>query len=506
MIIDVHTHIHSLQEDGLRAEGDIFVEECRRNGVRLILVSSVGAFERYPAAEDVHRYNALVETFDARMGDRTRWLLYINPQHESCRQEIDHWSERGAVGVKLWVSLKDESGSLDRTVEAVRYAGRKGLPVLIHAWDRRGPNLPGEVTLDEFAELAERCPEATLIGAHANGNWRHAIGALRGRLPKAYVDICGSFPEKGMVEALVEDIGADRILYGSDATGRSMASQISKVVLADIAEEQKESILWKNAARVFGLEGLREQDQPEPSLRPESDLPDRQEDHFCFCGRWPFFETACETPAHLEKELERHDVAKAFTGDLGSVYRMDLEAANAAFLSACAGCARVAPLAVVNPCTSNWRHVLDKMDDGFAGVLLHPYLHNWRPDDPGHAALFRACSEQSKPVWMNCRLGDDRCRHSGVEHHLPNADELIAFAANAPPNRYVFQGLGRHETNRFLEATQGDDRFRTEISRLTDGTGVLQDVLERHGRDKLVMGSEYPLRDMKQVWWTALRV
>ena len=39
--------------------------------------------------------------------------------------------------------------------------------VLIHTFDRWGPNLPGEIDLEEFAKLAERSSELPLIAAHA---------------------------------------------------------------------------------------------------------------------------------------------------------------------------------------------------------------------------------------------------------------------------------------------------------------------------------------------------
>ncbi|GAG35523.1 unnamed protein product, partial [marine sediment metagenome] len=248
----------------------------------------------------------------------------------------------------------------------------KGLSVLIHTWQKTEGNGPGEITLAEFAWLAEQCPEARIVGAHSGGNWRHSIGVLRDRAPNAHVDVSGYYPERGLVEALVRDIGAERILFGSDLLGRTQASQLAKVVLADITEEEKELILWKNAARVFNLEDI----PPAPCapLRPVDELPDFRTDHFCFCGRWPFHEGPWATPSQLDDLLDEAGIETAYTGDFGTLYRQDLESANNRFLEAARATRRVAPLATMNPRAHNWRSVIRHLKDGFAGAIVFPYV------------------------------------------------------------------------------------------------------------------------------------
>jgi len=61
------------------------------------------------------------------------------------------------------------------------------------------------------------------------------------------------------------------------------------------------------------------------------------------------------------------------------------------------------------------------------------------------------------------------------------------------------------EICRFLEEAPKDARFRFEISRLTDHPGALDQVAARHGMSRLVMGSEFPLRDIRSVRWAAQR-
>jgi predicted TIM-barrel fold metal-dependent hydrolase len=49
----------------------------------------------------------------------------------------------------------------------------------------------------------------------------------------------------------VRELGAARVLYGSDAGGRSFASQLGKVLGADIPESAKRLILGENLKRLL---------------------------------------------------------------------------------------------------------------------------------------------------------------------------------------------------------------------------------------------------------------
>jgi hypothetical protein len=50
----------------------------------------------------------------------------------------------------------------------------------------------------------------------------------------------------------VRELGPGRVLFGSDAPGRSFASQLAKVQDADITESQRRMILGGNLRRMLG--------------------------------------------------------------------------------------------------------------------------------------------------------------------------------------------------------------------------------------------------------------
>jgi len=501
MIIDIHAHPWP------RDPGDKVPElarQCGMNGVSLVLTSMGTPLPAYPNTDEVRKTNDVARDFARGSAGLCRWLAYLNPQNADWHEELERCIAEGAVGVKLLTSLKDSEDRMDKSAEVIHGVAAKGLATLIHTWQKTSGSGPGEITLIEFAWLAEQCPEARIVGAHSGGNWRHSIGVLRDGMPNAHVDVSGYYPERGLVEALVRDIGAERILFGSDVLGRTQASQLAKVVFADIPDKEKDLIFGTNAARVFNLHDI----PPARSapLRPVEQMPDLKTEHFCFCGRWPIFEGRWVTPAELDEVLTGAGIKKAYTGDLDSLYRQDLEPANNRFLGAARAARCVAPLATMNPLTHNWRSVLRYLRDGFAGVILHPYLHNWRLDDAAHAPFFRALSDAKLPVWVNCALGDDRTRHSGLACRPVAAQEAVAFCEAAPKNDYVFQGLSGDVAGKVLERFKGDERFRFDISKLTDYGYGWDRFVGKYGTAHLVAGSEFPLRHIEEVRWTARRI
>jgi hypothetical protein len=103
----------------------------------------------------------------------------------------------------------------------------------------------------DLAELAARHPRAMLICGHTGGDWESGICAVRSH-PNVHADLAGGDPAAGITEMAVRELGSERVLYGSDAGGRSFASQLGKVLGADIPEPARRLILAGNLKRLLG--------------------------------------------------------------------------------------------------------------------------------------------------------------------------------------------------------------------------------------------------------------
>lgn len=239
MIIDCHAH---LQGAGIEDE---LVEACAALGVEKMCFSSLGRTWSYEPTPDIFigANNDVAECM-RRYPDLVLGFCYLNPMYEdeSLAEMSRCIEDLGMVGVKLWVAAyADYPGVYPIVERATRY----GVPVLQHAWHKATGNLPHESKPTHVATLARRYPEADIIMAHIAGDWERGIEAVRD-CPNVLVDTSGSIVEMGMIETAVEALGAERVLFGSDAHGADLSVTVAKILGADISEPDKALVMGGN--------------------------------------------------------------------------------------------------------------------------------------------------------------------------------------------------------------------------------------------------------------------
>ena len=106
-----------------------------------------------------------------------------------------------------------------------------------------------------FAILAEKYPNVTWVLAHSGNDMNGQIEAVEAArsAPNMYLETCTSMSEHGTIEFLVDGIGEDRVLYGSDMPILDARHQLGRIVTADISDEAKRKILGLNAIELLGL-------------------------------------------------------------------------------------------------------------------------------------------------------------------------------------------------------------------------------------------------------------
>jgi predicted TIM-barrel fold metal-dependent hydrolase len=248
---DVHSHLESLPGDTPEARMEILVRDMDRLGVeRLILSQGFGEHMPYPSPAQVRDENDRVMRAVKHFPDRAYGSVFLNPQNtDFSLQEFDRCVRDGpmvSIG-ELETDVRCNSPVLDPIVER---AISMSVPILQHTWIKASGNEPDESTPFDLVELARRHPQANFICAHTGGNWELGIRAIRGT-KNVYAEIAGSDPVSGFVEMAVRELGAERVIYGSDVGGRSFASQLAKVFGAEVPDAAKELILGGNLRRLL---------------------------------------------------------------------------------------------------------------------------------------------------------------------------------------------------------------------------------------------------------------
>jgi predicted TIM-barrel fold metal-dependent hydrolase len=263
MIWDLHCHLSGVPgrtPDERMAQLIAFAD---RMGIERLCVYMGLRWSYDPDPKEMRRQNDEVLQALTHWHDRAFGFVYLNPNHvEESLKELDRCVRDGPmVGVKLWVARRCDDARLDTLVaratelQAVvfQHTWLKTPPLSApaEAWSRPGGgNLAGESTPQDLAALARRHPKAALICGHTGGNWELGIRTMRD-LPNVSLDLAGSDPTQGYTEMAVREVGAERIIYGSDAGGRSFASQLAKVRGADIPETARKLILKDNLKRLL---------------------------------------------------------------------------------------------------------------------------------------------------------------------------------------------------------------------------------------------------------------
>jgi len=242
-IWDCHTHLAGVT--GTAAErAKQLLEAAERLSIERLVVFMGTHWSADPDPADLRRQNDDVLAALAAAPDRLFGFVYLNPKYPAeSLAEIERCVAHGPmVGVKLWIAASCDTPAID---PLVRRAVELMVPILQHAYFRLGGNRPGESSPSDVAALARRHPEARFIAAHTGGDWEQGIRAIR-ELPNVYAETSGFDPTSGMVEMAVRELGAPRVLFGSDAGGRSFASQLAKVESADLPAADRRRVLRGN--------------------------------------------------------------------------------------------------------------------------------------------------------------------------------------------------------------------------------------------------------------------
>jgi hypothetical protein len=217
---------------------------------RLILSQGFDEYISHPTPQLVREENDRVMRVLQHFPDRAYGSVYLSPDNvEFCLQEFDRCVKDGPmIGIgELESDVRCNSSALDPIVER---AISMNVPILQHTWMKTSGNEPGESTPYDLVELARRHPEGKFICGHTGGNWELGIRVIRDT-KNVYAEIAGSDPTSGFTEMAVRELGADRVIYGSNVGGRSFASQIAKVIGAEIPDSAKKLILGGNLRRLF---------------------------------------------------------------------------------------------------------------------------------------------------------------------------------------------------------------------------------------------------------------
>jgi len=242
VIIDIHAH--SWVYDNVNRD-DLILKVIEKFGIDKIYISNV--YAPSPTEEEVGLANKAAETLAKSHPEHIGAFLYLSPEHQNALDVLKRGIEdQGFEGVKFWLSTFCDDMVVNKSVERII---DYGVPLLIHSFHKSTGQMDNESIGVNVANLAKRYPELKIIMAHLGGNCYNGIPAIRD-CKNVWVDISSSIYRADDLNYTVENIGVDRVLFGTDCP-IAYSSCIGQVLEADLTNEEKDRIFYKNALKVL---------------------------------------------------------------------------------------------------------------------------------------------------------------------------------------------------------------------------------------------------------------
>ncbi|MEP0841155.1 MAG: amidohydrolase [Phycisphaerae bacterium] len=156
--------------------------------------------------------------------------------------------------LRLYPQFQSFSLESDFADEVAAAAGESGLPVMIPTRPMMNWRFK-TLAIETVGALAVRHPKTTFVlsGPNYLAEFQAVVRLMR-KAPNVWCETT-CFQGFGALRRLVEDVGADRILFGTGAVLHYPACNAAKLDRADLTEPQRTAIASANAGRLMRLEG-----------------------------------------------------------------------------------------------------------------------------------------------------------------------------------------------------------------------------------------------------------
>ena len=249
-VIDAHTHIGDYQLSGWHQKHDrtdmdsVLSDNARMGSDCMVTIPHpiiTGHMQRANeiSAETVVRYAGRVYAYIA---------VVPTCGMDAVRQELKKYATNPAfLGLKFLPGYYHGALTAPEYQYAMDFADEMGCPILCHVWGRD----PRHEDIE--AALQVRHHMKFIIAHQGGGAARYtdlAVPIVRGH-ENAYMELCGSMDNAYGVEDIVEMVGEDRVIFGTDGINLDPKYEIGKVALSPLDDEVKKKIFAQNYLRIL---------------------------------------------------------------------------------------------------------------------------------------------------------------------------------------------------------------------------------------------------------------
>ena len=239
-IVDVHTHLGSMPNVNF-TRGLMELEAVERSfGITRAICSSARAIFYEMTSGNAEMYDAVESSTMLSM------YVYVDPvRPEASLKELETYADLPRVaGIKSRPFFHKAAADCPAYVDICSRAAELKLPYLMHAW---APN-----DIEEATRLAEKVEGLSIILAHVVPvDWPRYADRLKDHR-NIFLEPCTSLQQYDRLRKLLDLVGPERVLLGTDSTLLNPAWMLGAFASARLTQAESKLVYRENALRVFG--------------------------------------------------------------------------------------------------------------------------------------------------------------------------------------------------------------------------------------------------------------
>jgi predicted TIM-barrel fold metal-dependent hydrolase len=249
-VIDVHAHTGPTTRGWILRDIDIeenisnLIDQMDRCGVSKTMICPESALFGEPLEG-----NRSAETFLSKHSDRFGGYFIYNPIYkDTLVPAFDEFFSRGFYqGFKVLPAYWHMPLTLPDYIPIWEYANKHHLPILLHTWDD-SHNPPRFLK-----EIAPKYPNAKFILGHSGGGTpgRREAVELSNDNPNVFLEFCGSFTTPTDWFDTIEQVGIEKVLFGSDTGAHSLAWELGRFLSIPLPDEELHPALSENFKKIL---------------------------------------------------------------------------------------------------------------------------------------------------------------------------------------------------------------------------------------------------------------
>ena len=241
-IIDTHTHMNDVYGTCMCVyEYEETIRRAKEQGIAGIWCSP-----HSDLFDGLARNGEITEMMDRYPG-YVRGYFGFNPNYAEEYDVEDVLKHEGYIGFKTLPDYYRTPLGDWRYQKLFEIANAYSLALLVHTWGFSRYN-----DVEDMKKIADRYPDIRLIMGHSAPNRLDDAIALAKEKENVYLDLCDIHRHSGIVAKMVNAVGSEKVLFGTDLPWYDPNYCLGSVLYADVTDADRDNIFYKNSERIIG--------------------------------------------------------------------------------------------------------------------------------------------------------------------------------------------------------------------------------------------------------------